>query len=135
MPIGKFIPFDLADMGPRFFARPTGFDMECPQCGRLLLVGSGRRDDKQYNRVTGVVTCPMNTRPGKPGCGVQFLIGIVAWNLTHSTQKARPRDQRPNARQLAELRQAARGVWQKQRLTRGDPVNTIQELPDDDEEK
>ena len=132
MPIGKFIPFDEADYSPRFFARPIAFDCECPYCGRLLIVGTGRRDDEHYNHVTSEVTCPDNThRRHKRGCGRKFLMGMVAWGMTSGSRKTgRPYDQRPNPRQLAELRQAARGLWAKRSKTRGASVNTIQEMPD-----
>lgn len=128
MPIGTFTPFDPTELSPRYFARPIAFDCECPQCGRLFLVGPGRRDNDDYNRVTSELTCRLNTRKGVPGCGRRFLMGMVAWNLSTSTKKARAGDQRPNPRQLAELRQAGRGIWARMRKTRGDQLNTIQEI-------
>lgn len=131
MPIGTFIPFDDADLSPRFFARPIAFDCECPQCGRLFMVGSNRRDNDDFNRVTSELHCRLNVRKGVPGCGRKFLIGIVAWGLTSSPFRKRPHDQKPNPRQLAELRQAAAGVWAKRLKGRGDAVNTIQEPPEE----
>jgi len=135
MPVGTFIPFDEADYTPRFFARPVAFQMECPHCGRLLIIGRGGRDTEAFNRITSVLICPQNSDKGAPGCGHSFLIGMVAWPMTHSPIKKRPHDQRPNSDQLAELRELARGVHPKRRKTRGDPVNQIEpevEVPDDD---
>lgn len=132
MPVGTFVPFDEADLSPRFFARPIAFDCECPQCGRLFLIGPARRDNADYNRVTSELHCRRNARTGTPGCGRRFLIGIVAWGLGTSSIRARPYDQRPNGRQLAELRQAARGVHPKGLKARGEAVNTIQEEVDVD---
>jgi hypothetical protein len=128
-PIGTFEPFDPTERSPRFFARPIAFDCECPQCGRLFLVGPARRDNDDYNRVTGELHCRLNVRKGVPGCGRTFLMGMVAWNLTTSQKRARPADHRPNHRQLAELRQATQGIWAKGFKSRGDPINTIQDLP------
>lgn len=132
MPIGTFIPFDETELSPRFFARPISFDCECPQCGRLLIVGDRRRDNHDYDRVTGVLHCRRDSR-GTVGCGRKFLIGIVAWNIGGGPSTRRPHDQRPNPRQMAELRQAARGVWPTKGKRRGEPVNTIQpdiEMPE-----
>jgi len=133
MPVGTFIPFDPADLTPRFFARPTAFECECPRCGRLFLVGPRKRDNHAYDRVTGMLTCRINTRAHgqSPGCGMKFLIGMVAWPLTTSPVRGRPFDHRPTARQLAELRQAARGIWPTKRKRRGDPVNHIEPPIDD----
>lgn len=131
MPIGTFTPFDPTETSPRFFARPIAFDCECPQCGKLFLVGPARRDNADYNRVTGELHCRINARKGHPGCGRTFLMGMVAWNLTNNPrQRGRPLDQRPNPRQLAELRQAGRGVWARSKKSRGESINTIQDLPD-----
>lgn len=129
MPIGTFVPFDPTDLSPRYFARPIAFDCECPKCGRLLLVGQNRRDNASYNRVTGILDCQPSARSGV-GCGHRFVIGLVAWNLPPGPRiPERAPDQRPSPRQLAEIRQAARGVWPKKTLQKQEPVNSIQELP------
>lgn len=125
MPIGTFTPFDDADLSPRYFARPIAFDCECPRCGRLILVGKQRRDNAAYDRVTGILRCV--------GCQQQFLIGLVAWNIRAGRPiRRRPHDQKPNERQLAELRQAGRGVWPKASKPYGSPLNSIQEIDDDE---
>jgi len=60
----------------------------------------GKRDNHSYDRVTSMLTCRLNTRGHgqHPGCGMKFLIGMVAWPLTTSPARARPCDQRPNPR-------------------------------------
>ena len=112
--------------GPRFFARPIAFDCECPNCGRLFVVGHGRRDNDDFNRITSELHCRMNARKGVPGCGRKFLIGLVAWSMRQSQKKGRPLDQRPTPDQLAELRQASRGKWPKVKKQRGDALNLIE---------
>ncbi len=98
------------------------------------MVGAQRRDNDAYNRVTSVLICRENRRSGV-GCGHQFVMGLVAWNLPRGPSvRARPRDHRPSTRQLAEIRQAARGVWPVKNLQRGAPVNLIQDISDPEEQ-
>lgn len=136
MPRGNFLPLKPEQ---RFFGRLQAFEMECPRCGRLLLVGKGRTHDHLYNRVTSVMQCPKwNPRDETtvvtrhPGCGMKFLIGIVAWPMRHGYQpKERPPDHVPTDRQLNEIRQSARGVWARFNKQRGENLNTIEPEIDD----
>lgn len=127
-----FIPFDDEDKTPRFFARPVAFDAACPQCGRLLLVGPRRRDDALYNRATGILYCRRNARhwrEGHQGCGRRWLVGLVFWGLNTDPRGktgGRPFDQRPSVRQLAELREAAQGIWPQLQKRKGDAVNKVE---------
>lgn len=132
-PIGTFLPWDDADTEGRFFARPSAFEMECPQCGRLFLVGPYRRDNRSYDRVSGILTCPKNVDPTKPGCGRKWFIGIVAYQILAGNRKTRPLDQKPNARQLAELRQWGRGVMSRNLKKRGEAINAVIRDPEDTE--
>ena len=107
------------------------------------MIGKGRVHDHLYNRVTSVMQCP----PMRPrdetkvvtkhyGCGMKFLIGIVAWPIRHGYQpRARPPDHVPTDRQLNEIRQSARGVWARVGKQRGENLNTIEpetDLPGDE---
>jgi hypothetical protein len=128
LPLGTFVPLDDAELSPRFFARPLAFDCECPYCGRLLLVGSQRRDNKAFNRITGILTCTRN-QSSTVGCGRRWIMGMIAWTLSHGVRPGRPPNYKPNETQLRELRQWGAGVRPKAPLRRKDPVNRIQALP------
>ena len=138
MPRGNFIPFEPTE---RFFARLQSFEMECPRCGKILVVGRGKPHDHLYNRVTSIMECPkINVRDETtvvtkhPGCGMKFLIGIVAWPIRKGHQpKARPPDHVPTDRQLNRLRELSRGIWSNLPKRRGDSLNQIE--PEIDEEE
>jgi len=127
MPRGNFIPFDPTELSPRFFARIQSIDLECPICGRLLQIGHGKPDDKRLNRVTSVIRCYGDREGNKSVYGHQFLLGVVAWPLTggHHRQGRSP-DQRPDARQLAKIREYGKGIWAKQKRRKGDNLNQIE---------
>lgn len=123
----------------RFFARLSAFDCECPYCGRLLMVGRGKPDNKRYNRVTSIVTCADRagdeTHEVVRGCGRKFLLGIIAWPLKSGPTPERPGpldprppDQVPSPRQLAEIRQYARGIWTKKPKNKGDRTNILEPI-------
>lgn len=141
MPRGNFIPFEPTE---RFFGRLQAFEMECPRCGKILVVGRGKPHDHLYNRVTSEMQCPkMNPRDETtavtrhPGCGMKFLIGIVAWPIRVGYQhKARPPDHVPDDRQLHTIRAYARGLWPKTKKAKGDSLNQIEpeiDLPSEEE--
>mgnify|MGYP001614251900 CR=1 FL=1 len=125
MPRGNFVPFDSTELTPRFFARLSAFDLECPICGQLIQVGKGKPDNSRYNKVLSLITC---YGPGLGRGGHQFLVGIVAWPLRDGPRlKGRPADQRPDKRQLSIIRQWARGVWARTKKHRGqESLNQIE---------
>lgn len=93
-------------LGPSvpFYAVLTAGRLECPLCGYLSLIGSGRTDGRQWNPVSSVLKCT--------GCGHSWQLGIIAWpislNRIVNRQKA-PLGQRATLEQLAEIRQRAGG--------------------------
>jgi len=128
-PRGYFEPFAPTDYSPRFFGRLSAFDMECPICGRLLLIGKGKPDDETYNRVTSMIKCygPDSAGGGPRTHPHRFLIGIVAWPIRQGRgYKGRPPDQRPDKRQLAAIREFARGLWAARKKHKGEELNTIE---------
>ena len=129
MPRGTFTPLENPI---RFFARPHAFTLECPYCGRLLFVGKGLQDERAYNRITGVITCPHAHRRPNPGCGRRFLVGIVVWPLRSGPQpKAMaPEDQQPEEEQAAEIRAFGMGRIARMKKKRGDSINQIEPLTD-----
>lgn len=85
----------------RFFARPLAGILECPRCGQILSfsnTGKRRRGStKGWNPQTSELTCW--------DCGKSVVIGLIAWPvLERSHGRTLPRDQVPNERQLAQMR-------------------------------
>lgn len=128
MPIGHFPPFDPLDpdtwKGPRWFARPTAFDCECPHCGRLFTVGYRKADNALWDEASSTLYCQ---RKEHIGCGRRFLIGLIVWPMRRGKQlKGRPVDQRPTTEQALALRKKAQGVFGPGPRRRTEPLNQVE---------
>lgn len=116
----------------RIFARIDRFDVECPDCGKVIaggLTGRARltaqkrirtsgqiKQATAYNPVTSTLRCPF--------CGRLYQVGLILWPLHRSTRGwSIPQDQRPTTDQMRQLRQYAKGFVARDHKRRGDAVN------------
>ena len=91
----------------RFFARLTSFDMECPHCGYVYQVRTGRKD-KNWDPITARFDCT------QAGCERRYVLGVLAWPVStggHHTASMPPEDQVPRPYQLAQMRKEGGGWW------------------------
>lgn len=130
MPRGTFIPL----RNPvRFFARIHSATLECPFCGRVLMLGKGQRDAAAFNKVTSTVKCTDVGRRDTVGCGRKFLIGVIAWPLRVGGRQPiaqTPPDQIPEPHQLAEIRAAAAGRFARDKKLPGEDSNHLENFDD-----
>lgn len=108
-----------------FFARITGVDLECPQCGALAtftttLRGKVKQSDaRTWDPQTQTFSCPT--------CGRAVQLGILAWTRVAPSTRVVPPDIVPTPRQASRLRQLlTAGYWARGGLTqRKARVNAI----------
>jgi hypothetical protein len=99
-------PRDLLRRATRFFARPESFTLECPRCGRIYVIRLGKKNPC-WDHTRSIFECV-----GLGGCSKSYIVGIVAWPIAKNARVAGfPRDQIPNERQLAQMRQEGGGWW------------------------
>jgi len=89
----------------RFFARPRAFDIECPLCGTVFLVGLHRKHRKYWDPKTSKFTCMY--------CERTWIVGIALWSMKRgiAAPVTKPGDQIPHERQLAQLRALLPSFW------------------------
>lgn len=127
----------------RFFARLISFDLECPHCGDVYSIRSGRRRqaaerDPNWDPSTGRFRCTNKQ------CGRNYVLGILAWPIGRGagTATITPTDQVPSPRQLAGLRKEGGGWWMaeedRQRWAKPEVTNLTTEddrpEPEDEED-
>lgn len=99
----------------RFFARLRSFDLECPFCTAVHLIGL------KNSKVWSARTCRFKCTK----CKHVFTLGIVAWptGAGPTGGNARPPDAVPTPEQAIELRQAVGGWWLPTSRHYRDPAN------------
>lgn len=84
-------------IGDRFFARVRGFELACPRCGELSIIGEGKKDSKRvFDRSKSIWHCRY--------CSLHLAIGIVAWPVRNGPT-GMPEDQVPTYREAMKLRE------------------------------
>lgn len=103
----------------RTYALVTAGRLACPSCATIILFGPGQPHAKQYDKITGFIECQI--------CKRSYQLGIVLWPARKGRRKggdsAQPKDQRPTVRELAQLRDYARGFVAEADKDPTDPVN------------
>lgn len=98
--------------GYRVFGRNRAFDVECPHCGHVVLIGQGRGKSARA-QATGRGSAywdPLASRLRCPGCDRRWVIGLAIWPAKEGNCPGLPADQVPSPAQLAQLRQET-GAW------------------------
>lgn len=110
----------------RFWARVRAFDLECPNCGTVTLVGQGRKCPKAWNQILSQLVCP--------GCERTWVVGLTLWSVKPGigapVQPAR--DHVPGERVKAQLRQLIPTFWPTKRVSKVPQHTnlTIEEIED-----
>ncbi len=100
------------------FATLLPLRLECPACGRLLLLGPTLPHAKWFDPLRARLTC-------MPPCGKTYYLGMLIWDAEGRRGGGMPKppvDVVPTRRQLAELRQYVGGFWPEERREKRGPV-------------
>lgn len=102
--------------GDRLFARIRSLDLECPACGKILVINE-KTATTTYNRRTGRLQCP--------GCKTVYALGALVYPVTTGTTppgKA-PDDWTPTIREALALRQSLAGFLAPSKIAPRAPRN------------
>lgn len=106
----------------RFFARLRAFDLSCPRCGKVWVIGAGGH--RTYNPRTQRWRCATD----HGGCGQRLSLGLIAYLVPNPgpfSETMAPFDTIPNPREALELRNAAAGHWSGLRRKPRDRANRL----------
>ena len=103
----------------RFFARVRSFDIACPRCDTVYLVGKG-------HLYGGRVWNPRTYRFECDRCGLTLDVGILAWRVGPGPSTPPP-DCVPSVAQAGKIREQIRGHLRMDLRRKGDPVNELRE--------
>jgi hypothetical protein len=106
--------------GYRVFGRPRAFDVECPACGAVQVIGYGRgRQGKYKPGEARSYWDPYTSRWTCPQCQRIWIVGLALWRpITGPGRRVKPADAVPDLQQAAELRQQT-GSWVQDREVGG----------------
>jgi ribosomal protein S27AE len=82
----------------RFFARLKAFDLACPRCGHVYIVG---KSHKTFKPRLGRWECSQ--------CGLTLMLGILAWPVRERDTLRQPADQIPDYREMLAIRKLSGG--------------------------
>lgn len=129
----------------RFFARIHAVDLECPRCGKVMLLRPPKRGRlRRYQPTPGHTWEPHTQRlhcHDGTGCGKVYRLGVLAWDPPRGVGAHSPaEDTVPHPRELAQLREEGAGWWMPEGSAgagRMDMTNyaATPERPDRDEEE
>lgn len=125
--------------GTRTFAQLRAGALACPACGHVITFASTPnriRKDPRLKRsaapLRAVVWDPFCQRIRCRQCGRRWQLGIWIQSLRHGVKRRPAPDVVPTLRELAELRQAAGGLWSTEEYTSSTaPANVV--LPEEED--
>lgn len=112
---------DLILTGRRLFGRLLAFELGCPKCDRVYIIGQGSRTMSAWTRRTSRFRCVSS-------CGMRMTLGILGWNCNKGPSFT-PADAIPLWwKQALELRNLSRAVYVDDKITyKGDANRMIDE--------
>lgn len=112
---------ELILTGQRLFGRLLAFELGCPKCDRVYIIGQGSRTMSAWTRRTSRFRCVSS-------CGLRMNLGILGWNVSLGPGFT-PADAVPlHWKQALELRNLARAVYTGEKLAyKGDANRVIAE--------